>query len=130
MWARAMTANEFRRKKLSELETLLEKLASLEESGLQPELKELLSRSCLRQIERITGILDNPALARLCAGAPDRLRAGADSAQTTSHAAKKLAYGPAHARPCEHLRPRRARHPARRATVTAHRSARDVAEVL
>jgi hypothetical protein len=68
MWARAMTANEFRRKKLSELETLLEKLASLEESGLQPELKELLSRSSLRQIERITGILDNPALARLCAG--------------------------------------------------------------
>jgi len=63
-----MTANEFRRKKLSELETLLEKLSSLEESGLKPELKELLSRSCLRQIERITGVLDNPALASLCAG--------------------------------------------------------------
>jgi hypothetical protein len=47
---------------------LLEKLSSLEESGLKPELKELLSRSCLRQIERITGVLDNPALARLCAG--------------------------------------------------------------
>ena len=30
-----MTANEFRRKKLSELETLLEKLSSLEEKRAQ-----------------------------------------------------------------------------------------------
>lgn len=63
-----MTAIEFRRKKMNELEALLEKLDSVKQSTLNPELKDLFSRSCLRQIDRITGILDNPALARLCSG--------------------------------------------------------------
>ncbi len=63
-----MTAIEFRLKKMRELEALLEKLAALEEGPLKRELKERFSRTYLRQIERITGILDNPALARLCSG--------------------------------------------------------------
>jgi hypothetical protein len=63
-----VTAIEFRRKKMCELEALLERLDSLQQSTLNPELKDRLTRSCLRQIDRITGILDNPALARLCAG--------------------------------------------------------------
>jgi hypothetical protein len=62
-----MTAIEFRLKKMRELEELLQKLASLEESTLKPELKDSFCRNCLRQIERITAILDSPALARLCA---------------------------------------------------------------
>jgi hypothetical protein len=53
---------------MRELEALLEKLAALEEGPLKRELKERFSRTYLRQIERITGILDNPALARLCSG--------------------------------------------------------------
>ena len=67
VWRR-MTAIEFRLKKMRELEALLEKLAALEEGPLKRELKERFSRTYLRQIERITGILDNPALARLCSG--------------------------------------------------------------
>jgi len=63
-----MTAIEFRRKKMSELEALLEKLDSVEQSTLNPELKDQFDRTCLRQIDRITSILDNPALARLCSG--------------------------------------------------------------
>jgi dynactin complex subunit len=63
---RAMTAIEFRRKKMSELESLLEKLDSVKQSTLKPELKDLFTRTCLRQIDRITAILDSPALARLC----------------------------------------------------------------
>ena len=63
-----MTAIEFRRKKMCELEALLEKLDSLNQSTLSPELKDLFTRTCMRQIDRITGILDNPALARLCSG--------------------------------------------------------------
>jgi hypothetical protein len=63
-----MTAIEFRRKKMCELEALLEKLDSLKQSTLDPELKDRFTRTCMRQIDRITGILDNPALARLCSG--------------------------------------------------------------
>ena len=63
-----MTAIEFRRKKMRELEALLDKLDSVKQSALNPELKDLFTRSCLRQIDRITAILDNPALARLCSG--------------------------------------------------------------
>ena len=63
-----MTAIEFRRKKMCELEALLESLDSLQQSTLNRELKDRLTRTRLRQIDRITGILDNPALARLCAG--------------------------------------------------------------
>ena len=61
-----MTAIEFRLKKMRELEELLEKLASLQDSSFKPELKDRFCRNCLRQIERITEILDSPALARLC----------------------------------------------------------------
>ena len=61
-----MTAIEFRRKKMCELEALLEKLDSVKQSTLKPELKDRFTRTCLRQIDRITAILDNPALARLC----------------------------------------------------------------
>jgi hypothetical protein len=65
---RAMTAIEFRRKKMCELEALLEKLDSVKQSTLKPELKDRFTRTCLRQIDRVTAILDDPALARLCSG--------------------------------------------------------------
>jgi hypothetical protein len=63
-----MTAIEFRRKKMCELEALLEKLDSVKQSTLNPELKDRFTRTCLRQIDRVTAILDDPALARLCSG--------------------------------------------------------------
>jgi hypothetical protein len=63
-----MTAIEFRRKKMCELEALLEKLDSVKQSTLKPELKDRFTRTCLRQIDRVTAILDDPALARLCSG--------------------------------------------------------------
>ena len=63
---RGVTAIEFRRKKMCELEALLERLNSLQQSTLRPDLKDRFTRTCLRQIDRITAILDNPALARLC----------------------------------------------------------------
>ena len=63
-----MTAIEFRRKKMCELEALLEKLDFVKQSTLNPELKDRFTRTCLRQIDRVTAILDDPALARLCSG--------------------------------------------------------------
>jgi len=64
--AAAMTATEFRDKKTREIQELFEKLSSLEESNLSPEMKDRLFRTCQRQIERLTAVLDNPALERLC----------------------------------------------------------------
>ena len=61
-----MTATEFRDKKTREIQGLFEKLSSLEESNLSPEMKDRLFRTCQRQIERLTAVLDNPALERLC----------------------------------------------------------------
>ena len=60
-----MTANEFRDKKTREIQELFEKLSSLEESSLSPEMKDRLFCTCQRQIERLTAVLDNPALERL-----------------------------------------------------------------
>jgi len=60
-----MTATEFRDKKTREIQGLFEKLSSLEESNLSPEMKDRLFRNYQRQIERLTAVLDNPALGRL-----------------------------------------------------------------
>jgi hypothetical protein len=64
--AAAMTATEFRDKKTREIQELFEKLSSLEGSNLSPEMKNRHFRTYQRQIERLTAILDNPALERLC----------------------------------------------------------------
>ncbi len=61
-----MTATEFRDKKTREIQELFEKLSSLEGSSLSPEMKDRLFRTYQRQIERLTAVLDNPALERLC----------------------------------------------------------------
>ena len=61
-----MTATEFRDKKTREIiQQLFEKLSSLEESSLSPEMKDRLFRTYQRHIERLTAVLDNPALERL-----------------------------------------------------------------
>ena len=57
-----MTATEFRDKKTREIQELFEKLSSLEGSSLSPEMKDRLFRTYQRQIERLTAVLDNPAL--------------------------------------------------------------------
>jgi hypothetical protein len=61
-----MTAIEFRDKKTREIQELLERLSSLEGSRLSPEMKDRLFRTYQRQIERLTAILNSPALERLC----------------------------------------------------------------
>jgi len=61
-----MTATEFRDKKTSEIQELFEKLSSLEESRFSPEMEDRLFRTYQRQIERLTAVLDSPALERLC----------------------------------------------------------------
>jgi hypothetical protein len=61
-----MTVIEFRDKKTREMQELFEKLPSLEESRFSPEMKGRLFRTYQRQIERLTAILDSPALERLC----------------------------------------------------------------
>src|SRR6266699_3241032 len=63
----AMKATEFRDKKTREIQELFEKLSSLEGSSLSPEMKDRLFRTYQRQIERLTAVLDTPALERLCA---------------------------------------------------------------
>ncbi len=60
-----MTATEFRDKKTGEIQELFEKLSSLEGSSLSPEMKDRLFRTYQRQIERLTAVLENPALERL-----------------------------------------------------------------
>jgi len=61
-----MTVTEFRDKKTREIQELFEKLSSLEESRFSPEMKDRLFRTYQRQIERLTAVLDNPALERFC----------------------------------------------------------------
>jgi len=61
-----MTATEFRDKKTREIQELFEKLSSLEESRFSPEMRDHLFRTYRRQIERLTAVLDSPALERLC----------------------------------------------------------------
>jgi hypothetical protein len=61
-----MTVIEFRDKKTREIQELFEKLSSLEESRFSPEMKDRLFRTYQRQIERLTAVLDSPALERLC----------------------------------------------------------------
>jgi len=61
-----MTATEFRDKKTREIQELFEKLSSLEESRFSPEMRDRLFRTYRRQIERLTAVLDSPALERLC----------------------------------------------------------------
>jgi len=60
-----MTADEFRDKKTREIQELFEKLSSLQESNLSPEMKDRHFCTYQRQIERLTAVLENPALARL-----------------------------------------------------------------
>ena len=61
-----MTVIEFRDKKTREIQELFEKLSSLEESRFSPEMEDRLFRTYQRQIERLTAVLDSPALERLC----------------------------------------------------------------
>ncbi len=61
-----MTATEFRDKKTHEIQELFEKLSSLEQSRFSREMEDRLFRTYQRQIERLTAILDSPALERLC----------------------------------------------------------------
>ena len=61
-----MTATEFRDKKTREIQELFEKLSSLEDSRFSPEMKDRLFRTYQCQIERLTAVLDSPALERLC----------------------------------------------------------------
>ena len=61
-----MTGTEFRDKKTREIQELFEKLSSLEESRFSPEMEDRLFRTYQRQIERLTAVLDSPALERLC----------------------------------------------------------------
>jgi hypothetical protein len=63
-----MTAIEFRHKMICELEELLQKLITLDETTFSPEIKDRFSRTYRRQAERLTAVLDSPALARLCSG--------------------------------------------------------------
>jgi hypothetical protein len=62
----AMTAIQFREKKLREIQELLEKLSSLEGASFSPENKDRLFRTYQRQIERLTVIVYSPTLERLC----------------------------------------------------------------
>jgi hypothetical protein len=62
----AMTAIEFRDKKLREIQELLEKLSSLEGASFSPENKDRLFRTYQRQIEGLTAIVYSPAFERLC----------------------------------------------------------------
>jgi hypothetical protein len=61
-----MTAIEFRDKKTREIQELLEKLSSLEGASFSAAMKDHLFRRYQRQIERLTAILNGPALERLC----------------------------------------------------------------
>jgi hypothetical protein len=61
-----MTAIEFRNKKIREIQELLDKLSSLEDSRFSAEMSNRLFRTYQAQIERLTAIVDSPALARLC----------------------------------------------------------------
>ncbi len=74
-----MTAIEFRDKKFGEIQELLEKLSSLEGASFSPENKDRLFRTYLRQIERLTAIVNSPAFERLCAGG---LNTNANNADT------------------------------------------------
>ena len=61
-----MTAIEFRDKKTREIQELLDKLSSLDQKGFSAERSDRLFRTYQAQIERLTEILDSPALKRLC----------------------------------------------------------------
>jgi hypothetical protein len=61
-----MTAIEFRDKKNREIQELLDKLSSLDGAGFSAERSDRLFRTYQAQIERLTAILDSPALERLC----------------------------------------------------------------
>jgi hypothetical protein len=63
-----MTPIEFREKKTREIQELLAKLSSLDDTSFSPENKDRLFRTYQRQLERLTVIVSSPSLERLCSG--------------------------------------------------------------
>jgi hypothetical protein len=63
-----MTPIEFRDKKNLEIQQLLERISSLDDTSFSPENKDRLFRTYQRQLERLTVIVSSPSLERLCSG--------------------------------------------------------------
>jgi hypothetical protein len=63
-----MTPIEFRAKKIREIQELLEKISSLDGTRFSSENKDRLFQTYQRQLERLTVVVSNPSLERLCSG--------------------------------------------------------------
>jgi hypothetical protein len=61
-----MTPIDFRKKKALEIQDLLEKLSSLDDTNYSSENKDRLFRTNQAQIERLGAILNSASLQRLC----------------------------------------------------------------
>lgn len=61
-----MNPIDFRKKKAHEIQDLLGKLSSLDDTSYSSENKDRLFRTYQAQIERLGAILSSPSLQRLC----------------------------------------------------------------